>query len=119
MLPLFDMVVASDTATFSAPYATLGCMAEAGFLLTVPYITNHGLVRRMDILKCFSFVLIINFVLQAAELLYAAQQLKADDAFRRGLVTKLCWPEKYPEELKNLLTSVAGNSKQVRIFCIF
>lgn len=91
MLPLFDMVIASDTATFSTPYANLGCVAEAGFLLSPPIFTNHGL---------------------AAELLYNTNKLTADDAFRRGLVTRLCWPEKYNETLKNIVISISKGSKQ-------
>jgi chromodomain protein Y len=91
MLPLFDMVIASDTSTFSAPYARLGCVPEAGFLLTVPHLSSNGL---------------------ASELLYTSQSVKADDAFRRGLVTRLCWPEKYHQELKAMLTQVAGQSRE-------
>ncbi|RZC43331.1 neurofilament heavy polypeptide [Asbolus verrucosus] len=91
MLPLFDMVVASDTSTFSTPYARLGCIPEAGFLLTVPHLGSHGL---------------------ASELLYTSQVVKADDAFRRGLVTRLCWPEKYHEEFNGLLSLVANQPRE-------
>ncbi|XP_018576977.1 uncharacterized protein LOC108915435 [Anoplophora glabripennis] len=91
MLPLFDMVIASDTATFSTPYASLGCVAEAGFLLSPPIFTNHGL---------------------ASELLYNTHKLTADDVFRRGLVTRLCWPEKYNETLKQVMISISRGSKQ-------
>lgn len=44
MLPLFDIVIASDDATFKTSYASLGCAAEAGFLLTVPHVGSFGLV---------------------------------------------------------------------------
>lgn len=44
MLPLFDIVIASDDAQFSTSYTSLGCMAEAGFLLTVPHVSSYGLV---------------------------------------------------------------------------
>lgn len=91
MLPLFDIVVASDTATFCTPYAKLGCISEAGFLLRAPYSNNNGL---------------------ASELLFSDQKIKADDAFRKGFVTKLFWPEKYRDELKNLLASIAKGSRQ-------
>ncbi|XP_028140992.1 uncharacterized protein LOC114335034 isoform X2 [Diabrotica virgifera virgifera] len=91
MLSLFDTVIASDTATFRTPYASLGCLGEATFLLTYPNLNSNGL---------------------AAELLYAQQVLKADEAFRRGLISKLCWPEKYKDTLNNFLTSVAKGSRQ-------
>jgi chromodomain protein Y len=108
MLPLFDMVIASDTSTFSAPYARLGCVPEAGFLLTVPHLSSNGLVRAGSsgggpLTSVFP---------QASELLYTSQSVKADDAFRRGLVTRLCWPEKYHQELKAMLTQVAGQSRE-------
>ncbi|KAJ8959468.1 hypothetical protein NQ318_022165 [Aromia moschata] len=91
MLPLFDIVIASDTAMFSTPYAGLGCVAEGGFLLSPPHLTNHGL---------------------AAELLFTTQKLTADEVFRRGLISRLCWPEKYNETLKNISVSISRGSKQ-------
>ncbi|EFA12712.1 neurofilament heavy polypeptide [Tribolium castaneum] len=91
MLPLFDMVIASDTSTFSTPYSRLGLVPEAGFLLTVPHLSSNGL---------------------ASELLFASQTIKADDAFRRGLVTRLCWPEKYQQELKSMLGQISSQSRQ-------
>ncbi|XP_072397775.1 uncharacterized protein [Diabrotica undecimpunctata] len=91
MLSLFDTVIASDTATFRTPYASLGCLGEATFLLMYPNLNSNGL---------------------AAELLYAEQVLKADEAFRRGLISKLCWPEKYKDTLNNFLTSAANGSRQ-------
>lgn len=51
MLPLFDMVLASDTATFSAPYARLGCAAEGGTLLTLPHIMHNALVSENESCK--------------------------------------------------------------------
>ncbi|XP_056641739.1 titin isoform X1 [Diorhabda sublineata] len=91
MLSLFDTVIASDKAIFRTPYASLGCMGEATFLLTYPHVNNCGL---------------------AAELLYANQHLKADEAFKRGLISKLCWPEKYKDTLDNFVSSVAQGSRQ-------
>lgn len=44
ILPLFDMVVASDTATFSIPNARLGCAAEGGSLLALPHLMHNVLV---------------------------------------------------------------------------
>lgn len=49
MLPLFDMVLASDSATFSTPYTRLGCAAEGGVLLTLPHVMHNALV------SCFRY----------------------------------------------------------------
>lgn len=46
MLPLFDVVVASDSATFSAPYAQLGCVPEGVSLLHAHRSVSKALVRR-------------------------------------------------------------------------
>lgn len=46
MLPLFDMVLSSDKATFSTPYCRLGCAAEGGSLLSVPHVANWSLVSK-------------------------------------------------------------------------
>ncbi|CAH1180410.1 unnamed protein product [Phaedon cochleariae] len=91
MLPLFDMVIASDTATFGTPYASLGCQGEGVILLNYPNLTNNGLT---------------------AELLYAGTTLTADEAVRRGLISKLCWPEKYKDTLKSILSSISQGSNQ-------
>ncbi|CAH0548145.1 unnamed protein product [Brassicogethes aeneus] len=91
MLPLFDMVIASDTAKFSTQNTTLGSVVEGAYLLATPHLSNRGLT---------------------SELLFTSNQITADDAFRRGLVTRLCWPEKYQQELKSMLGSIAKSSKQ-------
>lgn len=44
MLPLFDMVLAKDKATFSTPYCRLGCAAEGGSLLNLPHVASNSLV---------------------------------------------------------------------------
>nr|CAI5840832.1 unnamed protein product [Callosobruchus analis] len=91
MLPLFDTVIANDNASFSAPYVKLGCVPEAGFLLEQWGLSGRRL---------------------AADLLYTGDKITADDACKRGLVSKLCWPEKYNETLKNVLAAIAKGSRQ-------
>lgn len=46
MLPLFDMVFASDKATFHTPYAQLGQVPEGGATLTLPHLLGHTAVSR-------------------------------------------------------------------------
>ncbi|KAJ8927899.1 hypothetical protein NQ314_019527 [Rhamnusium bicolor] len=48
----------------------------------------------------------------AAELLFTTQKMTADDAFRRGLISRICWPEAYNKTMKNLLSSMSKSSKQ-------
>ncbi|CAH1123246.1 unnamed protein product [Ceutorhynchus assimilis] len=91
MLPLFDIVIASDEAIFSLPHCKLGCPAEGGFLLGVPYMATNGLV---------------------GDLLYASQKLTADEVYRRGLISKLCWPEKYQDTIKSTVNAIGQGSRQ-------
>ena len=44
ILPLFDMVFASDKATFYTPYARLGQAPEGGAVLTLPSLYGNCLV---------------------------------------------------------------------------
>lgn len=91
MLPLFDMVLASDTATFSTPYTRLGCAVEGGVLLTLPHVMHNAL---------------------ASELFFASRKLTAAEALRLGLVTRTLWPDKFQEELISALKIISGQSLQ-------
>lgn len=44
MLPLFDLVIASDKATFSTPYARLGQIAEGAAVLTLSHSLGTAIV---------------------------------------------------------------------------
>lgn len=44
MLPLFDLVLASDKATFATPYVKLGHVPEGAILLASPHINGSVLV---------------------------------------------------------------------------
>lgn len=44
MLPLFDLVIASDKATFSTPYGKLGQIAEGAAVFTLLHILGSAIV---------------------------------------------------------------------------
>jgi len=44
MLPFFDMVFASDKATFYTPYAKLGQVPEGAAILTLPHMLGNAVV---------------------------------------------------------------------------
>lgn len=53
MLPLFDMVLSSDKASYSVPYCRLGCGAEGACLFNLPHVAGCGLVRTLFMInKC-------------------------------------------------------------------
>ncbi|KAK8374886.1 hypothetical protein O3P69_009725 [Scylla paramamosain] len=94
ILPLFDLVYASDKATFHAPFVQLGVVAEGCSSYTFPRLMGMG---------------------KAAEVLLFGKKLTAKEASDRGLVTEVLphaslhqvWPRireyaKFP--LKTLLT---------------
>ncbi|KRT82377.1 hypothetical protein AMK59_3634, partial [Oryctes borbonicus] len=94
VLPLFDMVIASDTATFSIPNARLGCAAEGGSLLSLPHLMHNVLV---------------------SELLYASRKLIAAEALRLGMVTRVLWPDKFQQELVSIVKSISNQSSQFMV----
>lgn len=44
MLPLFDLVIASDKATFCTPYGKLGQIAEGAAVFTLSHILGSAIV---------------------------------------------------------------------------
>lgn len=80
MLPLFDLVFASEKVTFSMPYGKLGYIPEATILFT----------QR------------VNFTL-VKDLFYTGRKLNVTEALEKGLVTRTLWHDKFQEELLSII----------------
>jgi 1,4-dihydroxy-2-naphthoyl-CoA synthase len=52
MLPFFDMVFASDKATFYTPYAKLGQVPEGAAILTLPHMLGNAVVSTDVLVEC-------------------------------------------------------------------
>lgn len=52
MLPFFDMVFASDKATFYTPYAKLGQVPEGAAILTLPHMLGNAVVSTFAPADC-------------------------------------------------------------------
>lgn len=62
MLPLFDLVIASDKATFSTPYGKLGQIAEGAAVFTLLHILGSAIVSiymYVIILYYYSIIIIL------------------------------------------------------------
>ncbi|XP_022187880.2 uncharacterized protein LOC111046606 [Nilaparvata lugens] len=91
MLPFFDMVFASDKATFHTPYARLGQVPEGAATLTLPQMLGNAVT---------------------SELLFGCRKLTASEALHFGLVTRILWPDRFQEELIPLIRGIATQSSQ-------
>lgn len=105
-LALFDVVYASDKATFHTPFISLGLVAEGCSSYTFPRIMGSG---------------------KAAEVLLFERKLTAQEAFERGLVTEVfphnslhqVWPRirRYaklpPNTLVNVKREIRGHHKDM------
>ncbi|XP_050540745.1 uncharacterized protein LOC126905261 isoform X2 [Daktulosphaira vitifoliae] len=87
MLVHFDLVFASDKATFETPYAQLGHIAEGA----ATTILGRLLV---------------------AEMIMGSQRLTAGQAHYYGLVTRTLWPDRFHDELIPLVKALARQSLQ-------
>ncbi|KAG8225530.1 hypothetical protein J437_LFUL006069, partial [Ladona fulva] len=91
MLPFFDVVYASDKATFHTPYARLGQVPEGAAVLTLPLLLGNAVT---------------------SELLFGSRRLTATEAVHHGLVTRVLWPDKFQEELIPNVEAIANQSSQ-------
>lgn len=91
MLPFFDMVFASDKATFHTPYAKLGQVPEGAATLTLPSMLGNT---------------------ATSELLFTCRILTASEALHFGLVTRILWSGSFQEELISLIHGIASQSSQ-------
>ena len=87
MLPLFDMVIASDKAEFYLPYFQLEQVPEGGATYTFPDI----------------------FGKQVSNRLFLGKKISAQEAKNIGLITEIIWPSLF---LETLLPKVAMLSLQ-------
>ncbi|CAG5106510.1 Similar to CDYL2: Chromodomain Y-like protein 2 (Homo sapiens) [Cotesia congregata] len=92
MLPLFDLVIASDKATFSTPYGKLGQIAEGAAIFTLSHVLGSAVT---------------------SELLLGGRTLTANEALRAGLVTRVLWPDRFQVELLPSLRVMSEQSSQV------
>ncbi|XP_070171519.1 uncharacterized protein [Polyergus mexicanus] len=91
MLPLFDLVIASDKATFCTPYGKLGQIAEGAAVFTLSHILGSAIT---------------------SELLLGGRTLTASEALRAGLVTRVLWPDRFQVELLPSLRVMSDQSSQ-------
>ncbi|KAH0944766.1 hypothetical protein HN011_009650 [Eciton burchellii] len=91
MLPLFDLVIASDKATFCTPYGKLGQIAEGAAVFTLSHILGSAIT---------------------SELLLGGRTLTASEALRAGLVTRVLWPDRFQVELLPSLRAMSDQSSQ-------
>ena len=64
MLPFFDMVFASDKATFYTPYAKLGQVPEGAAILTLPHMLGNAVVSTNAHVSCrvYFYICCVKFV---------------------------------------------------------
>ncbi|XP_034940981.1 uncharacterized protein [Chelonus insularis] len=91
MLPLFDLVIASDKASFSTPYGKLGQIAEGAAVFTLSHVLGSVVTN---------------------ELLLGGRTLTASEALRAGLVTRVLWPDRFQVELLPFLRAMSEQSAQ-------
>jgi 1,4-dihydroxy-2-naphthoyl-CoA synthase len=74
MLPFFDMVFASDKATFYTPYAKIGQIPEGAAVLTLPHMLGNAVVS----INVLPLLYRISYILFALSLPTPTPQLLAD-----------------------------------------
>lgn len=119
ILPLFDIVFASDEATFETPYGRIGQVPEACTVFSLSNKVNQALVS--DDANFAKYTdknkVIILFATQKNQLLLLGEQVDADAACQHGLITKvLNSGATFEDELLEITCRVAGFSTQVNAY---
>src|SRR5262245_35439280 len=86
MLPYCDIVLASATARFRLPFASLGVVPEAGSTYTLPVVMGWQ---------------------AAARAFYTAEWIDAEQALSTGLASKVCSPESLLDEALGVARAIA------------
>ncbi|GAB6021058.1 hypothetical protein CHUAL_003692 [Chamberlinius hualienensis] len=91
MLPYFDLVYATDKATFYSPYAKLGQVPEGGATFLLPTVMGYA---------------------RANGLLIEGRKLTATEAYDCGIVTQVLWPATFMEEVMPRVQALANRPSQ-------
>ncbi|EFO17898.2 hypothetical protein LOAG_10599 [Loa loa] len=95
VLPLFDLVLASDKATFSTPFTLLGQSPEGCSSYTFPMLMGHS---------------------KASEILIFDKKLTAQEAFERNLVCRVIPSFSFREEAENYIRKISQLPSE-SLFC--
>ncbi|KAL3111393.1 hypothetical protein niasHT_019623 [Heterodera trifolii] len=87
VLPLFDLVIASDKATFHAPFSSLGQSPEGCSSYTFPLIMGTS---------------------KASELLLFDKKMSAEEALERNLVSRVIPNNSFGTETERMVNSLAS-----------
>lgn len=94
ILPLCDIVYASDKATFYAPYAKLSQSPEGCASFMFPACMNLSV---------------------AGDILFGLRRLTAEEAHHYGLVANVFWPESLLEEVIPRVERMAAQTTQAMV----
>ncbi|XP_037043563.1 chromodomain Y-like protein isoform X1 [Bradysia coprophila] len=91
ILPLFDIIYATNKASFATPYANIGQVPENGSA----FVKSNKLSHRLK-----------------TELLYLNETVKAADALQNGLITKIINSDAFESEIVHQTEQIAMQSSQ-------
>ncbi|KAG1706221.1 Chromodomain Y-like protein 2 [Nymphon striatum] len=91
ILPICDLIYASDKATFSTPYVKLSQVPEGGATFSFPRILGSAI---------------------ASDMLLNGRILTAQEACQHGLVSQVMWPSQFMETLFPKVLNLANESSQ-------
>ncbi len=91
-----DIRIASEKALFGQPEAGLGITPGFGGTQRLPRIVGEGIAK---------------------ELIFTAQNIKADEAYRIGLVNKVVSPEDLMDEAMKMAEKIAANAQYAVRYC--
>lgn len=123
ILPLCDVVWASERAWFQTPCAALHLTPSGCSSYTFPQILGVALVgpikiyflAKFHIMLCGSTNSIFSPSFQANEMLFCGRKLTAQEACSRGLVSQVFWPTTFNQEVMLRVKEMASCSAVVSL----
>lgn len=123
ILPLCDVVWASERAWFQTPCAALHLTPSGCSSYTFPQILGVALVgpikiyflAKFQVMLCGSTNSIFSPSFQANEMLFCGRKLTAQEACSRGLVSQVFWPTTFNQEVMLRVKEMASCSAVVSL----